>query len=114
VAVSELCWFVPGPPRECVEFLTSEYPAVRDIDANLAALARCGYESLGHFRLPASAWWRDYYDPLAANVAAFRARHRGDEVAEALAAQTDREIEMFRKYSDCYGYVFFVMQALGD
>jgi SAM-dependent methyltransferase len=110
VVVSELCWLVADPPRECVEFLAAEYPAARDIEENLAALVRCGYDSVGHFRLPSSAWWRDYYDPLARNVGAFRASHRGDEVAEAIAAQTEREIEMFRKYSDCYGYVFFVMQ----
>ena len=114
MVVSELCWFVAAPPPEYGEFLTSEFPAVRDVGANLAALARCGCDSLGHFRLPLSAWWRDYDDPLAANVATFRTRQRGDEAAEALAAQTAREIEMFRKYSDCYGYVFFVMQARAD
>ncbi len=114
LAVSELCWFRPGAPRECVDFLESEYPAVRDIAANRAAAGRFGYEPVGDFALPSSAWWGDYYEPLERNLTAFRARHTGDEVADVIAGQAEREIETFRRYSDWYGYAFFVMRSRGE
>lgn len=108
LAVSELCWLAPGAPLDCVAWLEGEYPPVRDLPANRAAFVRAGYELLGDFPLPASSWWREYYDPLARNLVAFRARHAGDEAADAVASRTEREIEMFRRYSDRYGYAFFV------
>ena len=111
VAVSELCWFVSDPPAECREWLETEYPAVRDVEANREAIRRTGYELVGDFPLPPSSWWDDYYGPLGRNVAAFRARHAGDEQAEATAAQAEREIEIFRRHSDSYGYAFFVLRC---
>ena len=111
IAVTEACWFTAEPPHECREFWDVEYPAIRSIDANRAAVRRCGYELVGDFRLPASAWWDDYYLPICRNLESFRKRHPGDEAAATVAAQTEREIEMFRRYSDAYGYVFFVMRV---
>lgn len=113
LAVSELCWFRPDPPRECAEFFAVEYPAMRDVAANRVAVERAGYDLVGDIRLPASAWWGDYYHPLERNLDAFRARHAGDAVAVEIASQTEREIELFRRFSDWYGYVFFVMRKRG-
>ncbi len=109
-ALSEMCLFVAEPPAECREFLLGEYPAVRDEDSNRKAITRAGYTLIGEFRLPVSAWWRNYYGPLEGKLAAYRSRHEGSTVASAIAAAVEREIEMFRRYSDCYGYVFFVMR----
>ncbi len=114
LAVSELCWFTPAPPPECAEYLTGEYPAIRDVAANREAVRRAGYTPAGDFRLPPSAWWQDYYDPLERSVTAFRARHQGNAVAAEIADSTEREIAMFRRYSDQYGYAFFVMRRADD
>ena len=108
VAFSEVCWTKPDPPAECVSFWQREYPAMRDATALLNAIDGCGYETVGHFMLPRSAWWDDYYGPLERNVAAFRARYRGRPKAQELADQTQREIDIWKAYSDYYGYAFFV------
>ena len=111
VAFSEVCWTKPDPPEECAAFWKREYPAMRDEEGLLSAIDVCGYETVGHFMLPRSAWWDDYYKPLERNVAAFRARHRGRPEAQELADQTQREIDVWKSYSDCYGYAFFVARA---
>lgn len=114
LAVSDLCWLKADAPRECVEFLGSICPGgVLDADAGLAAAARCGYRAVGHFALPASAWWDDYYTHLEANLDAFRAKYPG-EPALSITREAEREIDAFRRYSDYYGYVFFVMERAGD
>jgi hypothetical protein len=66
---------------------------------------------VGHFTLPASSWWDDYYRPLQQNVAAFRERHREEPDAQALADQIQREIDVWHAFEDFYGYEFFVMRS---
>jgi SAM-dependent methyltransferase len=111
VALTEVCWRKPNRPVECAAFWNQEYPAIRDAPALLAAIDACGYETLGHFPLAASAWWDDYYGPLQQNVAAFRERHRDLPEAQELADQFQREIDVWRAYSAFYGYDFFVLRA---
>jgi hypothetical protein len=65
----------------------------------------------GHFALPRSAWWDDYYRPLQDNLTAFRGRHRGEADAEELADQVQREIDVWHAFGEFYGYEFFVMRA---
>ena len=111
VAFTEVCWTKPDPPAECVSFWQQEYPAIRDRAALGTAIDACGYETVGHFMLPPSAWWDDYYRPLQRNVTVFRARHRGRPEAQELADQCQREIDVWKAYSDYYSYAFFVARA---
>ena len=114
VGVSELCWLESAPPDDCIRYFESEHPQMRDIEQERAEIQRSGYELVGDFPLPDSAWWKDYYEPLLRNLAVFRDRHAGDSAASSVAEETQREIEMFRRYSDYYGYVFFVMRSPAD
>ena len=77
VAFTEVCWRKPNPPAPCAAFWEREYPAIRATAALPKAIEGCGYETVGQFPLPASAWWEDYYRPLQDNVTAFRERHQG-------------------------------------
>ena len=112
VALTEVCWQKPGPPAECAAFWNREYPAMRDTSALLEAVQACGYETVGHFPLPASAWWDEYYLPLQDNVTAFRRRHHGAPDAQELADQCQREIDMWHTCSAYYGYEFLVLRLL--
>jgi SAM-dependent methyltransferase len=108
LAVSELVWLTPDPPAEVADFFGQEYPAMADIETNLAIFEAAGYEVLGHLTLPEAAWWDDYYTPLAAKLPALRKRYRGDPDALAVVESTAREIEMRRRHPDAYGYESFV------
>ena len=111
VALTEVCWQKPDPPAPCAAFWNREYPAIRDTSALLEAIEGCGYETVGHFPLPASAWWDDYYRPLQDNVTAFRQRHHDAPDALELADQCQEEIDIWHAYSEYYGYEFFVLRA---
>ena len=111
IALTEVCWRKPDPPGECAAFWKQEYPAIREAPALLEAIAACGYDTVGHFPLPASAWWDDYYRPLQANVTAFRQRYADAPDARELADQCQHEIDVWRAYADFYGYEFFVLRA---
>lgn len=111
MAVTEVCWMKPDPPPDCAAFWAQEYPAIRDASVLLVLIDSCGYQAIGHFSLPPSSWWDDYYGPLQDNVTAFRTRHRAEPEAQALADQVQREIDVWQAYSEFYSYEFFVMRV---
>ena len=110
VALTEVCWRKPNPPAECAAFWNQEYPAIRDASVLLKTIDDCGYETVGHFPLPESAWWDDYYRPLQENLTAFRKRYPDASDARELADQCRREIDVWHAYREFYGYDFFVMR----
>lgn len=110
LAASELCWLRPDPPEACRQYFAREYPAMADIDANLAVIQNSGYELIGHFMLPESAWWHSYYTPLENRLQSFREKYAADPERIEIIDDTRMEIEQYRRYFEYYGYVFYLMQ----
>jgi ubiquinone/menaquinone biosynthesis C-methylase UbiE len=110
VVVSELSWLTATPSSSSAAFWHQGYPAMLEVEQNLEAVRRAGYEPLGHFTLPYEDWWTGYYTPIAARISALRSKYEG--VPEALAQLDDeeQEAEMYRRHSDDYGYVFYAMR----
>jgi len=111
LVVSEATWLRDDPPAELREFWAAGYPGMASIAANLSTARTEGYNPLGHFVLPESAWLEDYYAPLEERLAGFRAEHEGNADAEALVTETEREISFYRRYSAWYGYVFYILRT---
>ena len=110
VAVSEICWLRPQPPSEVQTFWAANYPGMRTVEENLEIVRAAGYREVGHFVLPPSAWWEGYYTPQEARIAMLRTKYRDDVEAIQLLDESQLEIDLYRKYSDWYGYVFYIMQ----
>jgi len=85
------------------------YPPMMDISGNLQIIKETGYQELGHFTLPEQAWW-NYFDPIAERVVRLKVKYAGDAEAMQELKGEDLEVEMYRRYHDYYGYVFFVMR----
>lgn len=112
VVVTELSWRVPEPPPACRRFWAREYPGLASVQDNLQAAGRAGYDVVGHFTLPESAWWEGFYDPLSANLEALEAEgFEGDPLMAELVAANRVEIDLFRQHGDAYGYVFYALRA---
>lgn len=111
IAATHLSWLVADAPAEPRRFWRRHYPAMQHVEENAALCSRCGYDVVGRFALPESAWWRDYYGPLERRLAALRREHRGDAAALALIDETGDQIELYRRFASCYGYVFYVLRA---
>ena len=109
MAVSDLTWFTDDAPAECQEYWSSQCPMFR-AEENLAIIRECGYAVIGHFALPTSAWWDEYYLPLEERLRLLRPQHAADPDKLELIESIQLEIEIHRKYSDYYGYTFYLMQ----
>jgi len=110
IAVTEVAWLRDDPPQDLVDFWQAGYPAIRSVDDNLAAIRNNGYETAGHFVLPDSCWWDSYYVPILEKLPRLREKHKGDAEALGILDEHIVEIDLFKKYSAYYGYVFFVMR----
>jgi ubiquinone/menaquinone biosynthesis C-methylase UbiE len=107
VAVTELTILREDPPEEPASFWKMEYPAVQTTEQNLGDLADAGYIPAGHFTLPESAWWH-YYHPIRRKLDRMEKRYTGNTEALKILAMERKEIDMYRRYSNYYGYVFYV------
>jgi cyclopropane fatty-acyl-phospholipid synthase-like methyltransferase len=111
LAVTELSWLKATPPAEAKAFWNENYPGMQPLEQNLATLRKAGYREAGHFVLPESAWWEDYYTPLEQRIRILAEKYRDNEETLAFLSSSQREIEMYRQYSEWYGDVFYVMQT---
>jgi ubiquinone/menaquinone biosynthesis C-methylase UbiE len=111
IALTEMCWIDPNPPKEIKDYLTELYPPIKTLKENLQIIKDAGYQIVGYFVLPDSSWWENYYLPISAKLPKLKKKYQGNNEALATIAAEELEIEMFRKYSKHYGYVFYVIQA---
>ena len=111
VAVTEISWLKPNPPKAAHRFWTEAYPAMATVDENLARLSAAGYRSLGHFTLPENDWWDNYYRPMSARIEMLRRKYPDSPKAQSVLDAEYAEIELYRQYADWYGYVFYLGQA---
>jgi hypothetical protein len=80
------------------------------VDGNLATARACGFDLIEHFTLPESAWWDDYYTPMARRIDELLDGHRGDAAARSALESSREQIDLYRRYSRAYGYVFYVLR----
>lgn len=109
VAVTECSWLSETRSEELAAFWREAYPAMGSVADNLARAERAGFEACDWFALPPSAWWDDYYTPLLQRVESLASA--ADPAQAAVIAETEREIDLYRRYHEVYGYVFYLMRA---
>ncbi len=112
LAFSELVWLDGQPTGEVAEFWANEYPAMTSILGVKEVIRECGYQPLGDFTLPDSAWWEDYYTPLEAKFASLKHKYKGDDEALSVIAMSEAEIDIRRRFAHSYGYHFFVIRKV--
>lgn len=110
LALTEICWLQAEIPADCRSFLLDLYPPTKDMAGNLAAIRDRGYTVVECFVLPKSAWAEAYYRPIEARLKVLRRQYAGDLKRLGMIEMVQAEIDGYRKYSDYYGYVFFVLR----
>ena len=106
--ISELSWFTEHRPAPAVKFWQAFYPAMGDEEQNIDRAARTGFRAVLTERLPADAWWRNYYGPLRERIRQMDATPANRRVLR----ETTQEIGLFERYSRHYGYTYYVLAAV--
>lgn len=113
LAVSDLVWLKHNPPEKVKNFIRSDTPGVKFAEDLLAEAERQGYRKIEHFFLPDKAWWEDYYQPMAQAIPVMRKKYPADQNVQKFLDSLELEIEIFRDYSEYFGYVFIIIQKNG-
>jgi len=111
LVVSELTWLNADMPDEISIYMKGEYPRIKTIAENIEIIRQVGYELVSNFTLPESGWWDDFYKPLRRRINLLRHKYAGNQEASEVLDASRQEIEMYKKYSPYYGYVFYLMQS---
>jgi len=69
-----------------------------------------GYFLIGSFRLPDTGWWNHYYTPLTDRLVMLRKKYAGNQDAQFIIQGLETEMDIHRKYSQEYGYTYFIMK----
>lgn len=111
LVATEVSWIRPDPPAAVVDFWRQEYPGMQRVEANFSLIQAAGYMPLAHFILPEVAWWRHYYTPLEQRLSLLEHQYADTPEAQPVLASHRQEIDLYRQYSDYYGYVFYILQV---
>lgn len=108
--ISELSWCTEDIPIPAQAYWQQAYPAMASEADNIQTAISQGLEVLGVERLPAEAWWTNYYHPLQAKIQPLG--HSPDPVMQSVIQETQAEIALFEQYSDAYGYSAYLLRRL--
>lgn len=108
IAVSECSWFTKKRPAEIHDFWMKNYPEIDTIPNKIFQIQKAGYIPVATFMLPENCWTEQYYTPQITVQEAFLKKYSGNKAAEKFIALQRYEAELYRRYKEFYGYVFFI------
>ena len=108
LAVSEISWFTEERPVEIDEFWNNEYPEIDTISNKVTQMEKAGYIPIATFVLPENCWTENFYTPQVSAQEKFLQKYLGNKSAEEFVENQRYEAELYDKYKEFYGYVFYI------
>jgi len=108
VAVSEGSWFTDERPTEIEEFWMDAYPEIDTIPNKVEQMQKAGYIPVATFILPEECWTEHFYAPQVSAQEVFLKKYAGNKTAKDFIANQQHETQLYYKYKEYYGYVFYI------
>lgn len=108
IAVSEVSWFTNERPEEIDEFWMDAYPEIDTISNKVEEMQKAGYVPVATFILPENCWTEHFYAPQVSAQENFLKKNKGNRAAEEFIANQRHETQLYLKYKEYYGYVFYI------
>ena len=112
VAVTCPSWLTQERPEEAERFWTDAGSRLDDIGRNIAAMQGCGYQFVAAFALPEACWTDNYFCPREQAIQKLIEKYNACDTATEYAALNRREAQLYQKYKQRYGYVFYIGRAV--
>ena len=113
IAVSEVSWFTEERPAEIDEFWMDAYPEIDTIPNKVAQMQKAGYIPCAAFILPENCWTEYFYDPQVIAQKVFLEKNAGNKSAADFIANQRHETQLYYKFKEYYGYVFYIGKKTG-
>ncbi len=112
LAVTECVYLSSDPPAPVIQFFEREYPDITGVKGKIELIQHEGFSLISHFTLPESSWFDSYYLPMEEVLSRLNEKYQGNKIALGIFEGMKDEINLYREYSDFYGYEFFIMQRI--
>jgi ubiquinone/menaquinone biosynthesis C-methylase UbiE len=112
IAVSESSWFTDERPAEISDFWMSHYPEIDTIPSKVAQIQKAGYIPVASFILPENCWTEHYFAPKAKVQETYLNKYAGNKTVEEFIKLQFHEEELYSKYKEFYGYVFYIAKKI--
>ena len=110
IVISELVWFKKEVPAEIRDYFENEYPEIKYYSHIFPVIENTGYKKIAYFALPRQSWWDYYYLSILKKIEEISPDYSGDKNAKEVFDIFLLEIDMHKKYSEFYGYGFYIMR----
>ena len=107
-------WLTEKRPAEIEKFWTDAGSKLDTIGDNILILQKSGYRFVASFVLPEKCWTDNYFVPREAAEKEFLEKHSENETVKAYIESSKYEVELYSKYSQYYGYVFYIGKKEGS
>jgi SAM-dependent methyltransferase len=104
--ISEMSWFSGDVPEPATQYWQTSYPTMATEAENVESATKCGLNVLATYRLPSHCWWSNYYEPLRQRIKEMETT----PINQSVISETEAEMELFERFSDFYGYTFYILQ----
>jgi len=108
IAVSEVSWFTDKRPVEIEEFWMDAYSEIDTVPRKMAQLQSAGYIPIACFVLPEVCWTTNFYAPQVTVQKTFLEKYAESDTAKAFIENQRHEEQLYEKYKEYYGYVFYI------
>ncbi|MCL2801541.1 MAG: class I SAM-dependent methyltransferase [Treponema sp.] len=108
VAVTHHSWLTHEHPAEVEKFWVDAGCSVDTIESNISIMQKTGYSFVASFVLPEKCWTDTYFIPREAADKALLEKYPGNETVKAYIKENKIETELYSKYNQYYGYVFYI------
>ena len=108
IAVTCPSWFTDERPAEIEKFWVDAVQGLDTIGRNISTMKKAGYDFIAAFALPEKCWTDNYFIPREAAEKALMEKYSGNKIVEAYIENDKYEVELYSKYKQHYGYVFYI------
>jgi SAM-dependent methyltransferase len=112
LAVTEIVYLVNNPPAPVIQYFEKEYPDIKAVKDKMEFIQNERFHLISSFTLPESSWLDGFYLPMEEELIRLNMKYHGNEIALGIFEEMKTEINFYKKFSDFYGYEFFVMQRI--
>lgn len=112
IAVTCPSWLTKERPSSVEQFWYEAGSRLDYVSINVETMQRCGYQFIASFTLPEECWTENYFIPREAAISRLLEKYAGNETMIEYAAQNRHETELYSKFNQYYGYVFYIGRAI--
>jgi SAM-dependent methyltransferase len=108
IAVTYESWFTDERPAEIEKWWLDAVPEIGTIGHNISIMQNAGYVPVAAFILPENCWIDNYFIPQKTRQEEFSKKYAGNKTVENFIGFMRHEAELYSKYKQYYGYVFYI------